>query len=208
MSLAGKHLGMGDDRFMPFLDMIRIVNFLQAEQTTKLLYLFENTHPGQFGQYPLVDDIAKMVESFLGAPVVIDAAGLGSSAHQIRLLPNSCTGTATWHLLTGAGGGTEWLGWLGWQGESVSAAAHAEGEGVSEGGPADEDGDGCGNKLIEFCLLINLPFCLFTVLPFFLSACLLYRLFSFLPGQRHQLLAQVQPYDCAPRPQIPQFVGG
>ena len=30
MSLAGKHLGMEDDRFMPFLDAIRIINFLQA----------------------------------------------------------------------------------------------------------------------------------------------------------------------------------
>ena len=85
MSLAGKHLGMEDDRFMPFLDMIRIVNFLQAKQTTKPLYLFENTYPGQPGQYPLVDDTTKMVESFLGAPIVLDAARLGSSTHRIRL---------------------------------------------------------------------------------------------------------------------------
>ena len=28
MSMAGKHLGMSDERFMPFLDMIRICNFL------------------------------------------------------------------------------------------------------------------------------------------------------------------------------------
>ena len=39
MSLAGKHLGMEDDRFMPFLDMVRIVNFLQAEQHICILMM-------------------------------------------------------------------------------------------------------------------------------------------------------------------------
>ena len=85
MSLAGKHLGMDDERFMPFLDMIRIVNFIQTNQMRAMLYLFENTYPRKPGQYPLVDDTAKMIESFLGAPITIDAAGTGSSAHRVRL---------------------------------------------------------------------------------------------------------------------------
>ena len=85
MSLAGKHLGMDDERFIPFLDMVRIVNFLQKNQLKKLLYLFENTYPGQPGQYPLIDETAKMIESFLGAPITIDAAGTGSAAHRVRL---------------------------------------------------------------------------------------------------------------------------
>ena len=54
-----------------------------------MLYLFENTYPGQPGQYPLVDDTAKMIESFLGAPITIDAAGTGSAAHRVRLFWNN-----------------------------------------------------------------------------------------------------------------------
>ena len=85
MSMAGKHKGMDDDRFTPVLDMVRTLNFLQKNQISPPLYLFENTYPGTPGQYPCVDEAAKMVESFLGAPVVIDAAGLGSVAHRVRL---------------------------------------------------------------------------------------------------------------------------
>ena len=85
MSMAGKHLDMSDERFMPFLDMIRICNFRQVEQSSIPLYLFENTFPGPPGTYPLVDDTAKMVEAYLGAPIVLDAAGLGSAAHRVWL---------------------------------------------------------------------------------------------------------------------------
>ena len=59
MSMAGKHLGMHDKRFLPFVDMIRFVKFLQKYQLISQSYLFENTYPGQPGQYPLVDDTAK-----------------------------------------------------------------------------------------------------------------------------------------------------
>ena len=41
MSMAGMHKGMDDDRFLPFLDMIRILNFLQANQHPSPLYLFD-----------------------------------------------------------------------------------------------------------------------------------------------------------------------
>ena len=84
MSMAGKHKGMDDERFEPFLDMVKILNFLQTEQHPSPLYLFENAWPGNSGQYPNVDKAAKLIEAFLGAPVVIDAAGLGSAAHRVR----------------------------------------------------------------------------------------------------------------------------
>ena len=76
---------MDDDKFPPFLDMAKILIFFQTEQYPSPLYLFENTWPGKPGQYPNVEKAAQLVESFLGAPVVIDAAGLGSVAHRVRL---------------------------------------------------------------------------------------------------------------------------
>ena len=85
MSKAGNRKGMEDERFLPFLDMVKILIFLQAEQHPKPLFLFENTWPGMPGQYPSIDKAAELVESFLGAPVVMDAAGLGSAAHRVRL---------------------------------------------------------------------------------------------------------------------------
>ena len=85
MSMAGLHKGLEDDRFLPFLDMVKILNFLQAEQHPSPLFLFENTWPGMPGQYPNIDKASEMIEAFLGAPVVIDAAGLGSAAHRVRL---------------------------------------------------------------------------------------------------------------------------
>ena len=84
MSTDGKHLEMQDAQFLPFLDMIKICNYLQKEQTVAPLH-FENTFLGQPGQFPLDDDTARMVEPFLGAPILLDAAGLGSTAHKMRL---------------------------------------------------------------------------------------------------------------------------
>lgn len=34
---------------------------------------------------PNIDKAAKLIESFLGAPIIVDAAGLGSAAHRVRL---------------------------------------------------------------------------------------------------------------------------
>ena len=84
MSMAGLKKGMEDDIFPPFMDMVRIINFLQ-NQTTKPLYLFENTWPGPKGQYPKVDKASEVVEAFVGAPILVDAAGLGSTCHRVRL---------------------------------------------------------------------------------------------------------------------------
>ena len=83
--MAGNKKGMDDERFLPFLDMVKILNFLQAEQHPQPLFLFENTWPGMPGQYPVIDKAAELVESFLGAPIVMDAADLGSAAHRVRL---------------------------------------------------------------------------------------------------------------------------
>ena len=85
MSLSGNQRGLNDDRFSPFLDMVKIINFLQKEQLPPPLYLLENTWPGLPGQYPNIDKASALIESFIGAPVVIDAAGLGSAAHIVRL---------------------------------------------------------------------------------------------------------------------------
>ena len=85
MSMAANKKGMDDERFLPFLDMVKMLNFLQAEQHPQPLFLFENTWPGMPGQYPVIDKVSKLVESFLGAPIVMDAAGLGSAAHRVRL---------------------------------------------------------------------------------------------------------------------------
>lgn len=91
MSLAGYKKGKNDEIFLAFLDTVKILHFLQAEQHPSPLFLFENTWLGKPGQYPSIDKNAELVESFLGAPVLADAAGLGSSAHRVRLfLTNWC----------------------------------------------------------------------------------------------------------------------
>lgn len=73
MGMAGKQRGMDDDIFLTFLDMVRILNFLQAEHYPAPLYLFENTWPGHKSQYPRIDKASEMIESFLGALVIINA---------------------------------------------------------------------------------------------------------------------------------------
>lgn len=62
MSLAGQHQGIDDKRLLHFLDMICILDYVQKQQCTQPLYLFENTYPGKPGQYPRIDDAAKVVE--------------------------------------------------------------------------------------------------------------------------------------------------
>ena len=84
MSVVGHHTGIEDGRFLHFLDMVCILNYLQERQHPQSLYLFEHTYPSTPRQYPKVDDAAKMVELFIGMPVVVDAAGVGSAAHRVR----------------------------------------------------------------------------------------------------------------------------
>ena len=72
--MVGKQRGMDDDRFLPFLDMVRILNFLQAKQCVSSLYSCENTWPGQKGQYPRIAKASGMIRSFSGALVIVDAS--------------------------------------------------------------------------------------------------------------------------------------
>ena len=72
MSMAGNHKGLEDKHFLPFLDVVKILNFLQKEQFPRPLFLFENTWPRNPRQYPDVDKAAELAKSFLGAPVVVD----------------------------------------------------------------------------------------------------------------------------------------
>ena len=73
-----------DPRFRFFYDLVRIVNFFQREQASPIVYLLENTFPGE-GCTLAVQKANDLVQSFLGAPVLIDAADLGAAAHRVRL---------------------------------------------------------------------------------------------------------------------------
>ena len=54
MSMAGLKIGMDDDIYLLFLDMITIVNTLERVQCMHPLYCFENTWLGPEGHYPNV----------------------------------------------------------------------------------------------------------------------------------------------------------
>ena len=70
-----------DPRFRFFYDLVRIVNFFQREQASPIVYLLENTFPGERCTLA-VQKANDLVQSFLGAPVLIDAADLGAAAHR------------------------------------------------------------------------------------------------------------------------------
>ena len=90
VSRAGRHEGIYDPRFAYFYDLLRITNWLQDEQPQGLVYVFENTHPGE-RQAPNVQKASEMVQSALGAPVITDAAGMGAATHRLRLFwTNMC----------------------------------------------------------------------------------------------------------------------
>ena len=64
--------------------MVQIINFFQREQATPLIYILENTYPGE----RLSKEVRKaqdLVQGFLGAPVLLDAADMGPVAHRVRL---------------------------------------------------------------------------------------------------------------------------
>ena len=84
MSMAGPQTGAQDDRFPTFLNMVKIINVSQRVQCMPPIYCVENTWPGPGGRKEGVDKTANLIQAFIGAPVVIDAAGLGSAAHRVR----------------------------------------------------------------------------------------------------------------------------
>ena len=84
VSRAGRQRGAMDPRFRFFYDLVRAVNFLQREQSAPLLYIVENTYPGE----QCTDAVMKardLVQAFIGAPVIVDGANLGGAAHRVRL---------------------------------------------------------------------------------------------------------------------------
>ena len=73
-----------DPRFRFFYDLVRIVNFFQREQATPIVYVLENTFLGERCT-PALQKANDLVQSFLGAPILIDAADLREAAHRVRL---------------------------------------------------------------------------------------------------------------------------
>ena len=73
-----------DPRFTYFYDLVRIINYFQQEQTSPMVYILENTYPGENCTLA-VTKAGELVQAFLGAPVLIDDANLGAAAHRVRL---------------------------------------------------------------------------------------------------------------------------
>lgn len=74
---------MDDDRFPPFLHMIRKMNFLQQTKSQQPLYIFEIQSRGQRDS---IDKAKEVVEPFLGASILVDAASLVSTAQSAPIL--------------------------------------------------------------------------------------------------------------------------
>ena len=73
-----------DPRFTYFYDLVRIINFFQREQTSPMVYILENTYPGEHCT-PAVTKAGDLVQAFQGVPILIDGANLGAAAHPVRL---------------------------------------------------------------------------------------------------------------------------
>ena len=84
MSRAGRQKGTTDPRYQYFYDMVRVVNFLWWEQTAPLVYILENTYPGKQCT-PAVTKAREVVQAFLGAPILVDAADIDTTTHSVRL---------------------------------------------------------------------------------------------------------------------------
>ena len=81
---AGKRQGAADPRFKYFYNMVNIITFFQEQQTSPMVYILENTYPGE-NCTRVVTEAAELVRGFLGTPILIDAADFGSAAHWVRL---------------------------------------------------------------------------------------------------------------------------
>ena len=64
--------------------MVAIINFFQRERTSPLIYILENTYPGERCTKS-VQDAQNLLQGFSGAPILLDAAHMGSVAHWVRL---------------------------------------------------------------------------------------------------------------------------
>ena len=84
VSRAGYRQGIHDPRFRFFFNMVAIINFFQREQTSPLIYILENTYPGERCT-KAVQNAQNLVQGFSGAPTLLDAADMGLVAHRVRL---------------------------------------------------------------------------------------------------------------------------
>ena len=84
VSRAGRQRGAMDPRFQYFYDLVRMVNFFQRTQPQGMIYILENTYPGERCT-TAVQKASDLVQAFIGAPVVVDGANLGGAAHRVRL---------------------------------------------------------------------------------------------------------------------------
>ena len=73
-----------DPRFQYFYDYVRIINFFQREQAAPMIYILENDYLGEKCTVA-VCKAGELVQAIIGAPVIVDAAHLGSAAHRVRL---------------------------------------------------------------------------------------------------------------------------
>ena len=73
-----------DPRFRFFYDLVRMINFFQTHQASPLIYILENTYRGERCT-TAVQNAANLVEIFIGAPVLVDAADLGAATQCVRL---------------------------------------------------------------------------------------------------------------------------
>ena len=64
--------------------MVNIITFFQEQQTSPMVYILENTYPGE-NCTRAVTEAAELVQGFSRTPILIDAADLGSAAHRVRL---------------------------------------------------------------------------------------------------------------------------
>ena len=77
---------MEDPRFRFFFDLTRIINFFQQHQQSPMVYLLENTYPGEdINLNPHVKKAQDLVEAFLGPSVRLDSADMGAAPHGVRL---------------------------------------------------------------------------------------------------------------------------
>ena len=84
MSMAGPQTGMQEKGFPTFLNLVKVINILQRMQTMAPIDCVENTWPGPTGRKEGVDKTTDLIQAFIGAPILVDAACLGSAAHRLR----------------------------------------------------------------------------------------------------------------------------
>ena len=82
-SRAGLEKGLQDPRSGLFWELLRLLRWWQRMQATPVGYILENVPPLGIVD-PQVQADAQLVCRYLGKPVAVDAAALGSYAHRLR----------------------------------------------------------------------------------------------------------------------------